>query len=123
MGGFHASKIGVLASTYNNNGLILIWQQQTFFLHLWDLFTNFVPNFLSILMLLYTFMIWTKKRPCYLLCVSTHYFFLLGKNVLLLERESVKRKDSMWGDVLRKICISSCQKIEYFKSELVWKRI
>ena len=90
MGGFHASKIGVLASI--QQWTLLIWQQQTFFSTFMRSFHKFCTQFSFDTYALIYFYDMDQKKDLAIFYVYQPITFSSWKNVLLLERVCEKKR-------------------------------
>ena len=68
-----------------NNGLYLYGNNRHFF-YIYEIFSQILyPIFFRYLCSYILLWYGPKKRPCYLLCVSNHYFFFLEKSTITRE--------------------------------------
>ena len=110
MGGFYASKIGVLASKYITTIDFTYMATTDIFFYIYEIFSQILyPIFFRYLCPYILLWYGPKKRPCYLLCVSTHYFFFLEKSTIT--------RESLWKEKI------PCEEMSLEKAYLRAKKL
>ena len=84
---FMLVKLGFWQVCIQQQWTLLIWHgNNRHFFYIYEIFSQILyPIFFRYLCSYILLWYGPKKRPCYLLCVSTHYFFFLEKSTITRE--------------------------------------